>query len=96
MSLVLFQPSSPANDSVVFELKQQMTVVAMGMQPDDYITFEIVLISDAARAKICGCRLLESGTVSALIAEPVGDTAPAFANAVAAEVGAALRSLAGR
>ena len=40
--------------------------------------------------------LLESGTVSALIAEPVGDTAPAFANAVAAEVGAALRSLAGR
>lgn len=71
MSLVLFQPSSPANDSVVFELKQQMTVVAMGMQPDDYITFEIVLISDAARAKICGCRLLESGMSSVYQLQPL-------------------------
>ena len=71
MSLTLFQPSSPANDSVVFELKQQMTVVAMGMQPDDYITFEIVLISDAARAKICGCRLLEAGTSSVYQLQPL-------------------------
>ena len=60
-TIVLFQPTSPADDSVVFELNQQKTVFAMGMQPGDFITFEVVRISDAARSKVCGCRLTEAG-----------------------------------
>lgn len=62
--ITLFSTLKTDLDSVVFELNHQKTVVAMGLQPDDYITFEIVRISDASRAKVCGCRLTESGLSS--------------------------------
>lgn len=64
----LFNPDSLDVYSVVFEVKTQLTVMATGMQPGDYISFEIIKISGDQRAKICGCRLTPAilATIEAL------------------------------
>ena len=61
---ILFDHTSLNNDSPVFQLDGQHTVVAVGMQPDDVITFEVITIAEAARDKICGCRIVGGLTAS--------------------------------
>lgn len=60
--IVLFDHTSANLDSPVFELDTQRTVVGIGLQPGDYITFEVITVAPAARAKICGCRILAAGS----------------------------------
>lgn len=55
--IVLFDNTSINLDSPVFQLDGQHSVVAVGMQPGDSITFEVITIAEAARANICGCRI---------------------------------------
>lgn len=59
--IVLFNHTSANLDSPVFELDTQRTVVGIGLQPGDYITFEVITVAPAARAKICGCRISAAG-----------------------------------
>lgn len=63
MNEVLFNHKSIALDSPAFELKGQKTIIAMGMLPGDYITFEIIKIDAADWSKVCGCRLIDIGKV---------------------------------
>ena len=46
--ITLFDSQSANLDSVTFELKGQRTVIGLGLQPDDYITFEVVKVSAGA------------------------------------------------
>lgn len=54
----LFDNTSINNDSPVFQLDGQHTAVAVGMQPGDTITFEVITIAPAARDQVCGCRIV--------------------------------------
>lgn len=56
MKIVLFDQASTALDSPTFEANGQVTVVALGLQPDDYITFEVVHVVPGAKVA-CGCRV---------------------------------------
>jgi hypothetical protein len=55
--MYLFNNQSLQLDSPVFEVKNQVTVVAVGLQPDDYITFEVISVIAGVRSTVCGCRV---------------------------------------
>ena len=55
---ILFDSTSANNDSPVFLLDGQHTVVAVGLQPGDTITFEVITMAEGARANVCGCRIV--------------------------------------
>lgn len=59
-SVILFSSDSTNLDSPTFELQGQRTVVAVGMMPGDFITFEIVRVIAGARSTVCGCRINEA------------------------------------
>lgn len=63
-SITLFDKASLNLDSPTFILSGQRTIIAVGMQPGDYITFEVLKVNPAARSIVCGCRLSESGVGS--------------------------------
>lgn len=54
---ILFNDASANSDSPVFALDTQKTVVGIGLQADDIVTFEVISIAAGARADVCGCRL---------------------------------------
>lgn len=56
-TVTIFDSASLSNESIVFLIKDQVTITATGMLPDDYLTFEIISVSDAMRSTVCGCIL---------------------------------------
>jgi hypothetical protein len=60
---VLFNSSSVATDSPTFMVPVggQYTIVAVGMQPGDYITFEVIEVAAGSRSTVCGCRISGMG-----------------------------------
>lgn len=52
---ILFDSASTNLDSPTFILNPQKTIIAVGMQPGDYITFEAVLLTKGDPASACGC-----------------------------------------
>lgn len=63
-TVTLFDQSSISPTSRYFYIDHQLTIVAIGMRPGDFITFEVVEANPAARAKQCGCDLLPSGKIA--------------------------------
>jgi hypothetical protein len=63
--LVLFDSASVNLDSRIFQVNSQRTVVAVGMEPDDYITFEVVLLGSGTPSSVCGCYMtqMQPGTI---------------------------------
>jgi len=59
--VVLFNSQSANIDSPTFEIKGQRTFMSTGMQPGDFMTFEIVKVAAGARSFVCGCRISEMG-----------------------------------
>jgi hypothetical protein len=59
--IVLFNSLSANLDSATFEITRQRTFMAVGMEPGDFITFEIVKVAPGARSFVCGCRVSEAG-----------------------------------
>jgi hypothetical protein len=59
--VVLFNNQSANIDSPTFEIKGQRTFMSTGMQPGDFMTFEIVKVAAGARSTVCGCRISEMG-----------------------------------
>lgn len=53
--LVLFDSSSVNLDSKIFQVNHQRTIVAVGMEPGDFITFEVVLLGSGSPSSVCGC-----------------------------------------
>ena len=68
---ILFDASSTALDSPTFILDKQITVIATGMAPDDYITFEILQLQSGDPLKLCGCRIIESSNAVIDLAKPL-------------------------
>lgn len=66
--IILFDVDSANNASRTFQLPEsgQYTIVAVGMQPGDFITFEVIHVNPGARAIICGCYLTPE-TMASLI-----------------------------
>lgn len=59
--IVLFNSLSVNLDSATFEITRQRTFMAVGMEPGDFITFEIVKVAPGARSFVCGCRVSDAG-----------------------------------
>lgn len=57
--LVLFDSSSVNLDSRIFQVNHQRTVIAVGMEPDDFITFEVVLLGSGTPSSVCGCYITQ-------------------------------------
>jgi hypothetical protein len=53
--IVLFSSASLNLDSPLFQINNQKTIIAVGMDPGDYITFEIVQLSPGVPSSVCGC-----------------------------------------
>jgi len=68
---ILFDANSVALDSPVFILDSQVTVIATGMAPDDYITFEILELKSGDPLKLCGCRIIEGTNAVIDLAKPL-------------------------
>ena len=68
---ILFDASSVALDSPTFILDKQITVIATGMAPNDYITFEILQLQSGDPLKLCGCRIIESSNAVIDLAKPL-------------------------
>ena len=62
--IVLFDQNSMQPTSRLFYLHEQVTVVAHGLQADDYITFEVTKINAASMAQACGCDYRPPGVIS--------------------------------
>ena len=56
MKIVLFDQASANLDSPTFEANGQVTIIGMGLQDGDYITFEVVNVVPGANVP-CGCRI---------------------------------------
>ena len=68
---ILFDASSVGLDSPTFILDKQITVIATGMAPDDYITFEILQLQSGDPLKLCGCRIIEGTNAVIDLAKPL-------------------------
>lgn len=68
---LLFDANSGAMDSPVFLLEKQVTVIATGMPPGDYITFEVVQLLSGDPAKLCGCRLTAASNATIELISPL-------------------------
>lgn len=68
---ILFDANSGAMDSPVFMLDKQITVIATGMAPDDYITFEVLQLLSGDPAKLCGCRLTAASMATIELVKPL-------------------------
>lgn len=68
---ILFDANSSALDSPVFLLENQLTVIATGMAPDDYITFEVLQLLSGDPAKLCGCRLTAASNATIELVKPL-------------------------
>lgn len=68
---ILFDANSGAMDSPVFLLDKQITVIATGMAPDDYITFEVLQLLSGDPAKLCGCRLTAASMATIELVKPL-------------------------
>jgi hypothetical protein len=68
MNIVLFSPSSLVNESPTFQIPDggQLTIFAVGMQPGDYVTFEVLALTPGARPIACGCYITEAMAASIL------------------------------
>ena len=56
MKIVLFDQASANLDSPTFEANGQVTIIGMGLQDGDYLTFEVVNVVPGANVP-CGCRI---------------------------------------
>jgi len=67
--VILFDSSSVELESKVFEIKKQLTIRAIGLQPGDYITFEALSVTAGARSSVCGCFIREAtgGAIAGLV-----------------------------
>jgi len=70
-NVVLFDATSPALDSPVFQLNNQITVIATGLPAGDYITFEIIRLAAGDPARLCGCRLSEATNATIDLTQPL-------------------------
>lgn len=68
---ILFDANSGAMDSPVFMLENQVTIIATGMAPDDYITFEVLQLLSGDPAKLCGCRLTAASNATIELVKPL-------------------------
>lgn len=58
--IVLFDKNSLAPESAIFAFDQQVTISAMGIQGDDYITFERVELASGKMPEVCGCTIVSA------------------------------------
>lgn len=58
--VVLFDKASLAPESNVFAFDKQITISAIGIQGDDYITFERVELQAGKMPDVCGCIIISS------------------------------------
>lgn len=56
--IVLFNRDSLAPESDVFAFDKQITISAIGIQGDDYITFERVELAAGQMPSVCGCIII--------------------------------------
>lgn len=56
--LEIFNPASGSDESLSFKIVNQVTITAIGLLEDDYITFEAIQTSPAERDKLCGCYII--------------------------------------
>lgn len=68
---ILFDANSGAMDSPVFMLDKQITVIATGMAPDDFITFEVLQLLSGDPIKLCGCRLTAASMATIELVKPL-------------------------
>lgn len=62
--IVLFDKNSLAPESDVFVFDKQVTITALGIQGDDYITFERVELQSGKFPSVCGCVIIEASKPS--------------------------------
>lgn len=62
--VILFDKSSLSPYSNIFAFETQVTITAIGIQGDDYITFERVELEAGEMSSVCGCVLIKSGQPS--------------------------------
>lgn len=58
--IVLFDKNSMAPESKVFAFDKQITISAIGIQGDDFITFERVELQAGKMPSVCGCIIIET------------------------------------
>jgi len=68
---ILFDANSSALDSPAFMLDKQLTVIATGMAPDDYITFEILQLLSGDPSRLCGCRIINNSNAVIDLVKPL-------------------------
>ena len=64
--IVLFDKSSIAPESPIFIFDKQITISAIGIQGDDFITFERIELAAGKMAEVCGCEII-GGTKPSVI-----------------------------
>lgn len=64
--IVLFDKSSIAPESPIFAFDKQITITAIGIQGNDFITFERIELAAGKMAEVCGCEII-GGTKPSVI-----------------------------